>query len=288
MPNRRKRKSQYLLDVKIHRRGAMQKNLRVGSGLLALSVLLVILGYGLYRGGRWVADRLIFENQRYAIAEIEVQNKGVLEPSVITQFAEVHVGQNLWAVDLDRAQHNLEMIPVVRQAEVRRVLPDRLVIRIEERRPVARLHVSSPSLPAAEFLIDRTGTVLKPLKLEDGRVIQPGKGDSLPILTGIPLSDIQVGRKAATPAIYQALDLLDEFHQSAAASMIELTQVDLSQGRRLLARSTHGAQLTFASGSYLQQLRRLGLILQWARHQSREIKSVNLTVAQSVPVTFIN
>ncbi len=288
MPNRRKRKPQYLLDVKIHRRGLVQQRLRVGSGLVAATVLLVVSAYGLYRAGHWVADRLVFENERYAIREVLVENEGVLDPHLVAQFAGAQVGQNLLAFDLGQARRNLELIPLVRRAEVRRVLPNQLVIRVEERRPVARLQVSSPALRDAEFLIDRAGTVLKPLRLTDGRVVQPQIRNPLPVLTGVALADIQVGRKVTSRAIYQALDLLDEFHQSAAGSMIDLAQIDLSQPRRLVARTSAGAVLLFQPGEYLQQLRRLGVIVQWAGREQRRIQSVNLTVSQSVPVTFAN
>ena len=127
---------------------------------------------------------------------------------------------------------------------------------------------------------------MKPLKLTDGRVVRPQMRDALPILTGIALADIQVGRRVTSPSIYRALDLLDEFYQSAAASMVELAQIDLSHPRRLRARTRSGAVLEFGTGDFVQELRRLGLILQWAQRRRKQVQTVNLTVAQSVPVTW--
>ncbi len=286
MPNRRKRKPQYLLDVAIPRTGLGSRGVHVASGPIVLVLLLVVAGYALYRGGHWMVDRFVYQNNRYTIREIVVENDGVLDREVITQFIAAREGANLLAFDLDLARRNLELIPLVRRAEVRRVLPSRLVIQVEERRPVARLQVRRPELRNAEFLIDRSGTVFKSLELSDGRVIHPQLSGTIPVLTNVSPTDIQVGRKATSPSIYQALEWLDEFQQSAAASMAEVVAVELSHPRRLVAHTRSGTAVTFETQDYVQQIRRLGVILWWAGREQRQPATVNLAVGQSVPVTW--
>ena len=52
---------------------------------------------------------------------------------------------------------NLEMLPLVRAVEVRRMLPDRLFIRVDERTAVARLRVATREMGDETFYIDRAG-----------------------------------------------------------------------------------------------------------------------------------
>lgn len=288
MANRRKHKHKYLLEVKVHRDGQSRQRVRILGGVLAIVTVVGLAGYGIYRGGVWAVNRLIFENKRYAICQIIVQNDGVFDAESVTKFAGAKIGQNLLGFDIQQAQHNLELLPLVRRAEVRRVLPDQLIIRVEERMPVAQLQVSNSFMPDAQFLIDRSGTVLKPLKLADGTVLRPQIRGVLPVLTGVSLGDIQVGRKVTSEHIYRALELLDEFEQSAAGTMAEPARVDLSHPRRLVVKTLDGSVLEFDLEDFESQLRRLGVILQWAQQRNRQVQTIDLTVARSVPVTFTN
>ncbi len=72
----------------------------------------------------------MYDNPRFAIHQIVVDDDGVLTPERVVQFAGVAVGQNLLSIDLDQVRGNLEMLPLVRAVEVRRMQPDRLFIRV--------------------------------------------------------------------------------------------------------------------------------------------------------------
>ena len=288
MGNRRKHKQKYLLEVKVHSDGRGRQRLRFVAGAVALLVILGLTSYGVYRLGLWSLARMIFVNKKYAIQQIVVENDGVLNAQMVARFAGAAVGQNLLAFDLNLARRNLLLVPLVRKAEVRRVLPDKLIIKLEERMPVAQLVVPSAALAGAEFLIDRTGMVLKPLKLADGTVLRPEHKGALPVITGVSLADAQVGRKVINEQIYRALELIDEFNQSPAGSRLELARVDVAHARRLVVQTQQGAALTFDAEEFSQQLRRLGLILQWAQQRQKEVRTVDLTVSRSVPVTFVN
>src|ERR1035441_9482948 len=139
--NRRKKRPEYLLDVKVQTRGRALARLRVTVTILVVLGMLVLTGYGISRLVKVTTDRLVYNNPRFAIHQIVVDNDGVLTPERVVQFAGVEIGQNLLSVDLDQVRNNLEMLPLVRGVEVRRMLPDRLFIRVNERVAVARLRV---------------------------------------------------------------------------------------------------------------------------------------------------
>jgi cell division protein FtsQ len=242
----------------------------------------------MYRLIKSVANRLVYANPQFAIAQIVVETDGTMTPSQVLQFAGVAVGQNLLAADLNQIQRNLEMIPVVRSVEVRRRLPQRLVIRVSERLAVARLRGPGAELSEAGFMIDRAGMVMKPLRLSDGTSLQPQTLGSLPILTGATLADVQVGRPAQSDQVYHALKLLDRLQQSAAGSMLEIESIDLSKPQVLTLTTRQKSMVKFEVGELPQQLRRLSAILSWAAQRQRIVQTVDLTVSRSVPVTFMN
>jgi cell division protein FtsQ len=286
--NRRKKRPEYLLDVKVQTRGRALARLRVAVTVLVILGMLILTGYGLYRLVRITTDRLVYNNPRFAIHQIVVDNDGVLTPDRVVQFAGVQVGQNLLSVDLDQVRNNLEMLPLVRGVEVRRMLPDRLFIRVEERIAVAQLRVPTRDLGDAIFFIDRSGFVMKPVKLADGTLVQPQTPRPVPLLTGVTLADVRIGRQVESEQIYRALELLDKLDQAVAGSLLEVEQIDLSKPRQLIMTTRQHTLVKLDVEEFPQQLRRLGVILRWAQQRQKGVQMVDLTVNRGVPVTFVN
>jgi cell division protein FtsQ len=286
--NRRKRRPEYLLDVKVQTRGRALRRLR---GLMLVVMALgglALTGYGVWRLAKMTVNRLAYDNPRFAIRQIVVENDGVLTPERVVQFAGVQVGQNLLSIELDDVRRNLEMLPVVRAVEVRRMLPDRLFIRVDERTAVARLRVATRELSDATFYVDRSGFVMKPIRLADGTLLQPQAPRPVPVLTGVSLSDVRVGKPVESEQIYRALELLDKLDQSLAGSLVEVQQIDLSKPRQLVITTQQHTTVKIDVEQFPQQLRRLGVILRWAQQRQKPVQMVDLTVNRGVPVTFVN
>jgi cell division septal protein FtsQ len=286
--NRRKKRPEYLLDVKVQTRGRSLRRLRVGTALVVGLSMIVLMGYGICWLVKTTVHRLVYDNPRFAIRQIVVDDDGVLTPERVVQFAGVRVGENLLSIDLDRVRGNLEMLPLVRAVEVRRMQPDRLYIRVMERTAVARLRVATREMGDETFYIDRAGFVMKAIKLPDRTVLQPQTPRPAPVLTGVTLADARVGRQVESEQIYRALELLDKLDQAVAGSMLEVQQIDLSKPRQLVLTTSQHTTVKVDVEDFPQQLRRLGVILRWAQQRQKSVQMVDLTVNRGVPVTFVN
>jgi cell division protein FtsQ len=286
--NRRKRRPEYLLDVKVQTRGRALARLRVTLAVLIAIGVFLMTCYGLYRLVKTAADRLVYSNPRFALQQIVVDDDGELTPERVVQFAGVQIGQNLFSLDLCQVRNNLEMLPLIRNVEVRRMLPNRLYIRVDERIAMARLRVPTRELADSVFYVDRTGVVMKPVKLADGTVLQPQMPRPVPTLTGVSLADVRVGRQVESEQIYRALELLDKLDQAVAGSLMEVEQIDLSKPRQLVLTTGQHTQVKLDVEDFPQQLRRLGVILRWAQQRQKIVQVVDLTVSRGVPVTFLN
>jgi len=286
--NRKKKRGEYLLDVKVQTRGRAVRRARVTTVLLLGLGMIVLTGYGIWWTVRTATRRLVYENPRFAIRQIVVDDDGVMTPERVVRFAGVQVGQNILAIDLDQVRGNLEMLPLVRSVEVRRMLPYRLFIRVAERTAVARLRVATRELGDQTFYIDRAGYVMKAIKMPDGTIVQPQTPRPVPVLTGVTLADARVGRQVESEQIYRALELLDKLDQAVAGSMIEVDQIDLSKPRQLVLTTSQHTMVKVDVEDFPQQLRRLGAILRWAQQRQKTVQMVDLTVNRGVPVTFVN
>ncbi|MEI8063397.1 MAG: FtsQ-type POTRA domain-containing protein [Verrucomicrobiota bacterium] len=282
--NRRRKRNQYLLDVKVQTEGRLRSQAR---WLLAIMAVVAVIGfssYGIYRLVKFTSAQLVYENPRFAITQIVVENDGGLTAQQVKNLAGVAEGQNILSLDLAQVQRNLEAVPVIRCVEVRRVMPSKLFIRVNERIAVARL--KSPD--AQVLFIDRAGMVMTPIRLRDGTVIQPQTPGTLPVLTGVALVDVRVGKQVQSEQIYLALELLDKVQQAAAGSMMEIATVDISKPRQLTLTTKQNTQVKFDVTGFQQQMRRLSAIMTWAAQRQKLVAAVDLTVARGVPVAFAN
>ncbi len=270
--------------MKVQTEGRLRHRLRWGAAVVAAAAALSLSLYGGYRLVKFTAAKIVGDNPRFTITQIIVENDGALTPQQVAAFAGVSVGQNLLSLDLDQVRRNLELLPLVRQVEVRRVLPQKLFIRVNERIAVARLRGPADT----EVLMDRSGYVMKPIRLTDGTLIRPQAAGPLPTFTGVSLADVRVGQRAQSEQIYRALELLDRLEQSAAATMMEVDSIDLSKPRHLTLTTRQRTVVKFDLEDFTQQLRRLSAILTWAMQRQRAVASVDLTVARGVPVAFAN
>lgn len=281
--NRRRKRNQYLLDVKVQTEGRLRSQVRWLAAIAAVIVVTGLTGYGIYRLVKYTAARLVYENPRFAITQVVVENDGGLTPQQVMGLAGVAVGQNILSLDLPQVQRNLEALPIIRCVEVRRVMPAKLFIRVNERIAVARLKAAD-----APLFIDRAGMVMTPLRLRDGTLVQPQAPGALPVLTGMLPADVRVGRQVQSEQIYRALELLDKVQQAAAGSMMEIATVDISKPRHLTLTTKQNTQVKFDVTGFQQQMRRLSAIMTWAAQRQKLVVAVDLTVARGVPVAFAN
>lgn len=106
--------------------------------------------------------------------------------------------QSIWQVDTAALEARLRAVPWVRQASVRRVFPDRLIVRVREHRPVAILATGEPA--RGFYYVARDGRIFAPVGTHDGR--------DLPYLTGLGREELDGRRSFGPRAIRRALGLL--------------------------------------------------------------------------------
>lgn len=286
--NRRRRRPMYVLDVRAsgESRWAV-RTWRSAKWVLVLGCVAVV-GFGLVRSGRWALDQLLFSNPRFMIADVAVENDGVLEPLQVMRLAGVRPGQNLFDVDLEDVRRQLEMVPLIRRAEVRREVPRRLVIRVEERIPVFQVLWKTSNGREERLYVDATGVVMNRLRWSDGSVVEPRGAAMLPELMGVPPTELLLGRRSQSERVQRALSVLEKWGASPVSLMLTLTGVDVEAVRMVRIHTREGVVVELGTEDTTAQLRRLGAILLWAQQHQRTVRAVNLTVTSMVPVTFAN
>jgi hypothetical protein len=184
---------------------------RAGSPLrLPLLVLAVMLGLGLLAMLPWGE----FRSRVLVVGRVRVSGLRYLDAAQVERRSGLAAGQDLLALDLDRARQQVLMEPRVREARVRRTGLRDVEIHVEERVPAMLVEHGEP------WEIDATGVLLEPL--EQGVVAD------VPLLTGPDLSQTHPGSQVSTVDVRRGLAWTAILSDNALRLAGQVSEVDVS------------------------------------------------------------
>ncbi len=287
--NRRHRRQQ-VLDVKLrsdHVRALRARGLAVMVGVLCGTLFTV---YVLWRSGEWLLNRLVYENETFAIQQIYIESDGVYSRDQLRRWSDIRAGQNLFRLDLSRVKRSLELVPNIESVSVERVLPRTLRLRVMERKPVARVNLPwltpTGALEMQAWLLDGRGVVMLPVPRHQRSTPATESYDALPVLTGVQATELRLGAPVQSQRVLDALRLIGEFARSPMAGVARLQCVDVSDPRVLVALTAEGTSATLRPVPMEQQLRRWREIHDLGRRLNKSILSLELAVSNNVPVRW--
>ncbi len=280
-----------VLDVKLRSAPARQARLRLITRALGAAFATLFAIYVVWRSGEWALNRFVYENKSFAIRVIDIQSDGSIVREQLRRWAGVQLGQNLMALDLARVQRDLEMVPVIQEASIERILPHTLRIRVLEREAVAHLAVPRRSagggIEMALLDLDSEGYVMQPLdpKLRSLPPSQPS--EMLPVLTNVYPNDVRVGRRLMTAQVQASLQLLACFEHSPMVELVDLRTIDVSASQVLVVTTGQGNVITLPLTDLERQLRRWRGIHDLGQQLNKSIATLDLAITDSMPARWL-
>jgi len=117
----------------------------------------------------------------FEIREIEVVGNSAICSEEVLEHAQLETGQNMLAFSANSVRARVVQLPFVRSVDIVREFPDKIVVTIAERTPVANIRVANS---ATYLLIDDSGMVLESAST-------PVSG--LPVAIGVDFASFAVG-----------------------------------------------------------------------------------------------
>jgi cell division septal protein FtsQ len=277
-----------VLDVKLRSDQVRQTRMRWGGLVVGMMLGMGCGFYLLWRAGDWALNQMVYQNQAFAIREIQVLTDGVIAEAQLRQWANVKPGENLLALDLARVKHDLERVPFIATVSVERILPKTLRLRVTEREPVAQVNVQRARVGGgvnqSVFHLDLKGFVMPPIGPRQRGPAMGPTDDSLPMLTGLNLPDLQVGQRLDAAQVAAGLQLISEFACSPMAGLVDLQRIDVSEPEVLVVTTGQGSEVTFGLKDLDRQLRRWRRIHDEVQRMKRSLSSLDLAVPENIPL----
>ena len=270
------------LEAVVRKQRRRGRGIRLVTGFLAVLGILSATIICVFWGFTWVARHTVFENPKYSLLHVEIHTTGNLRREKVLEWAEIPSRANLVALDVREVRRRLISKSEIGEAHVSKILPNKLIVKVTERRPVARVvtNVIVGQGRALVYALDKDGVVISPRPGEDFM--------RLPEITGASLLDILPGERVTSPTILGAIRLLLLLENSTLRPKLGRIRVDISAEKYLRLSTPGGGWVTLSREPKLfeEQIERLAKIIEHATAKSKIIYSADLTVARNVPVVF--
>jgi len=153
------------------------------------------------------------------------------------------VGQrNIWSLSKEEIGLRVQSHPYVREVAVRKAFPDKLVVRIEEREPVAMINLD------ALYYVDERGSIFKRLTAYDAK--------NFPILTGFSRDDLMAKDPVTIRNLKRTIDLLRHTETGSLSRNISEVHYDAQDGYTLVTRD-HGLQFKIGTMAFPEAMQRV-------------------------------
>jgi cell division septal protein FtsQ len=281
----------HILEVKLRSSQRRQLRFRQASFLLGGAFSIFFGLFAVWRGGEWLIRRFLTENPAFAIHQLDVQTDGIVSIEQLRRWAGVRLENNLLGLDLARVKRDLELMPAVESVDVERVLPHTLRIRVTEREPIAQFEFPQIRLGGVYgggvYLLDAKGCVMSPLEPQQRSVPVVQTNEHLPILAGVPLTDLRPGRPAESPQVHAALRLIEALDRSPMAGLVDFMKIDLSAPGILQVTTGQNSEVTFGLNDLEGQLRRWRLVYDHGQITGKHLASIDLSVSNNLPARWL-
>jgi cell division protein FtsQ len=164
----------------------------------------------------------ICDSNFFRVANVEVISQGRIEALTVRKLSGVQTGLSMFDLDLKSIGTRIEKNPWIARAEVERVFPRTVTIKVTEYIPAAIIN------HGCLYYVAQDGTVFKPLEM--------GEKINFPLLTGMEQKDILKNREETRVLLAGAIRLAELLQSRKAFNLQKLSEIriDPLQGYELM------------------------------------------------------
>jgi len=145
----------------------------------------------------WNFFTFIFSSNFCNIEEVIIKGNDCLCEDEIFYKSGIQLGENIFKLDLKKSTDSLMQEPRIKEAEIKRVIPNKIIISLTERKAAVIVHIGEE-----HFSSTKEGIVLSKIdRLEEEF--------GLPLILGLEINEIKIGEIIEKPEFRTALESIN-------------------------------------------------------------------------------
>ena len=164
---------------------------------LTLRVIKILIFYLAIGFLGWNFFAFIFSSSFCNIENVIIKGNDYLSEDRIFYKSGIQLGENIFRLDLIKSKDSLIQEPWIKEVEVKRVIPNKIIISIKERKPAAIVYTREKY-----FSSTKEGIILTKIDRQEEKF-------DLPLILGLELGEIKIGKSIDRPEFRAALDSIN-------------------------------------------------------------------------------
>ncbi len=236
-----------------------------------LRTVVCLVSLALIVSGGGLMAQLLFDSTYFKVDTVRVENQVRVSEQEIVALSDVNMGHNIFELDLERIGRKIEENPWVLSAQVQRLFPRTVVIRVAERSPMAVINLDYL------YYVDNRGEIFKVLEAQDSL--------DFPVVTGLERKDLLEHPEESRQQLQGVAELIDELTGRRIFALNDVSEIHLDQtGEIVLYTCTGGVPVRMGKGDYGSKLNRLERIYGDLKPRIRGLKYIDLNVMDRIIV----
>lgn len=211
--------------------------LRLAGWIAAVLLAVVLVGAACASAYSWLTRSPLF-----SVRAVDMNRCANVTQEEVWAIVRGGGSGTIWSVPTREVARRLSKHPWVRSVSVRKAFPDRLVVRIEEHRPVAMVNLD------ALWYVNEDGKPFKRLTAYDPK--------NFAIVTGFAPADLKAGEAVTARDFRKALELLRLAEAGPLRQNLSEIHFDAQDGYTLVTRDA-GMQLKIGNMEFRKAIRRV-------------------------------
>ncbi len=205
----------------------------------------------------------------FEVKEIRVVGNNVLSEEKLVAASGINLGENIFQLDLKSSTQRIEIIPVIKNVEIVRVLPAAVEIKIEERQPLALLPIQDGFIQ-----VDEDGVCLQNSDLLSSQV---------PVVTGVEFETPSPGEKIESHLLETGLTVA----KGLPAGLLPMISEINVNGDQVIMYTLDGIQCRLGILGDVQRKGEVFMkVLEELKDKGKRINYIDLSLAESPVVKY--
>lgn len=247
------------------KRRRLRRLLRALPGVKVLAVVLLALAAPVGVGA-W-----LLSSPRFSVTGVDVEGASRVPVERVRAAAAIAPGTNLWRIDPVAVVSRVETVPEIRRADVIRRWPNRIMVRVEERRPFTLVHAGRL------HWLDEDGRLL--------RETREAVATSVPVVSGLDEAELTSIRTGPGPRVREAIALLRVLLRSGSTLTAQISEIDMSRPEGPVLYTLDGVEVRLGAEEWDERLARLEGVLAEVGRDGQGIRTIDLRFRNQVVFT---
>lgn len=169
-----------------------EKNQPLSARVTKILIFYLVIGFL-----GWNFFNFIFSSNFCNIKEIVLKGNDYLSEDEIFSKSQIKLGENIFKLDLEKSIDYLKQEPRIKEVEIKRIIPNKIIISLKERKAAAIVHIGEEY-----FSSTKEGIILSIIDRSE-------EGFSLPLVLGLEIDKIKIGETIDKPEFRAALESIN-------------------------------------------------------------------------------